>query len=339
LKQPATGGKKSEAVTDKRPRPAGAEASVLVPQPCRKQRRVAATQTEEPEQRVTLKPGPPRSPPPRSPPPWRRPRPPPSPPRASAASSSGTWQQSRADRWWHETGHNTSCQEAFADGWPDDSALLEEAMDRLMEDDTFGSENVLVHACGLKDVAARNLAKQKRLLEHPERQTRFHELIQAMPPGNPPATGGDRDFKTVKELCNARRGELSEWHGKWMKQQGPPPSQGEQAGLWQQQFFPPHASEVTCVSTVVSVPRSEWLAAGNQGLAAGNQEALAQVKHHYVRVAVVFGLADLFYDLGSRFSAADLYHVFQRGRVFARPRERTIQAWNVEANRNRRWQY
>lgn len=219
-------------------------------------------------------------------------------------------------------------------------------MDELMEDDTFGSENVLAHAWGLKDAAARNISKQKRLLEHPERRTQFHELIQAMPPGNPPATGGDSDFKTVKELLNAHRGELREWHGRWMKQQGPPPSQGEQAGLWQQQFFPPHASEANCVSTVVSAPRSFRLAAGNQGLAAGKQglaagkqEALAQVEHHYVRVAVVFGLADLFYDLGSRFSAAALYQQFQRGRIFARPRERTIQAWKADATRNRRWQY
>ena len=43
---------------------------------------------------------------------------------------------------------------------------------------------------------------------------RFHALLQEMPLGEPPATGGvEAALKTIKCLLNRHRGELREWHG------------------------------------------------------------------------------------------------------------------------------
>jgi hypothetical protein len=42
-----------------------------------------------------------------------------------------------------------------------------------------------------------------------------------------------------------------------------------------------------------------------------------------VRVAIVFGLADLFYDYGHWHSAAELYQLYTQLRVFAYKRAKT----------------
>ena len=72
-------------------------------------------------------------------------------------------------------------------------------------------------------------------------------------------------------------------------------------------FFPPHADEVTdgALSTVLRHPPS------------GGQ------KTHCVRVATVFGLADLFYDLGQVYSVAELYDYYLDVRIFANVRSNT----------------
>ena len=44
---------------------------------------------------------------------------------------------------------------------------------------------------------------------------------------------------------------------------------------------------------------------------------------HSVRVAIVVGLADLFFDYGQGRSAKELYHVYTELRVFAHPRANT----------------
>ena len=113
-----------------------------------------------------------------------------------------------------------------------------------------------------------------------------------------PATGGVEDLKTIKSLLNAHRGELREWHGWWQAVDAPLPEKHDKPGLWQDQFFPPHAADPGAVSTVLSKPAS-----GGSG--------------HLLRMAIVFGLADLFFDYGMAHSCAELYRVYRQLRIFA----------------------
>ena len=101
-----------------------------------------------------------------------------------------------------------------------------------------------------------------------------------MPPGEKPATGGAEDMHTIKCLLTVplcmHRGKLREWSGWWEPQEGPMPTKLTQPGMWQAQFFPPHADEVAAgaYSTVLGRPAS-----GGEG--------------HFVWVATILGLADL----------------------------------------------
>ena len=147
---------------------------------------------------------------------------------------------------------------------------------------------VLSTADGLKNAASRNIGKQRELVESPDR---FRNLLQEMPPGEMLATGGrysDSDMKTIKSLLNLHRGELREWDGVWELRHGPLPTRASTPTLWQKQFLPPHSHD-GAVPTVLSSP-----ATGGGG---GNTE------EYFMRVASVFGIADLFYDIGEQHTA------------------------------------
>ena len=64
----------------------------------------------------------------------------------------------------------------------------------------------------------------------------------------------------------------------------------------------PHAEDPRAISTVLSKPAS-----GGNG--------------HSRREAIVFGLADLFFDYGQEHSAAELYQFYKMLRVFAYTRQ------------------
>ena len=176
-----------------------------------------------------------------------------------------------------------------------------------MEDNVINCEDyksdLVLSKDGLKDAASRNLNKQKCILEH---AYHYHAFLQEMPPGEPPATGGKNwkgdALKTIKSLLNLHRGELREWHGSWKAVDAPFPKKHDKPGMWHDQFFPPH--DLGATSTVLSKPAS-----GGNG--------------HSVRVAIVVGLADLFFDYGQGRSAKELYHVYTELRVFAHPRANT----------------
>ena len=136
------------------------------------------------------------------------------------------------------------------------------------------------------------------------RADRFHALLQEMPLGEWPATGGvEAALKTITCLLNLHRGELREWHGWWEAVDAPLPEKHDKPGMWHDQFFPPHAADPGAISTVLSKPAS----GGKPGDTGG----------HSVRVAIVFGLADVFFDYGPAHSAADLYQFYTHLRVFA----------------------
>ena len=73
--------------------------------------------------------------------------------------------------------------------------------------------------------------------------------------------------------------------------------------------IPPHDEDPGAISTVLSKPAS----GGKPGDTGG----------HSVRVATVFGLADLFFDYGEAHSAAELYQFYTQLRVFAYRRDKT----------------
>ena len=66
--------------------------------------------------------------------------------------------------------------------------------------------------------------------------------------------------------------------------------------MWLDQFFPPHDADPGAISTILSKP--------------------GDTRGHSVRVAIVFGLADMFFDCGESYSAAELYQFYKMLRVF-----------------------
>ena len=119
----------------------------------------------------------------------------------------------------------------------------------------------------------------------------------------------DAALKTIKCLLNLHRGELREWYGCWSEVDAPLPDKHDQPGMWHDLFFPPHAADPGAISTVLSTPAS----GGSPGDTGG----------HSVRVAIVFGLADLFFDYGQTRSPAELYQYYIQLRVFAHRRANT----------------
>ena len=179
---------------------------------------------------------------------------------------------------------------------------MEESVTNCLD---YKSELVLSKADGLKDASSRNLDKQRSVLEGADRS---HALLQEMPHGEPPATGGvEAALKTIKCLLNLHRGELREWHGWWEAVDAPLPEKHDKPGMWHHQFFPP--LESGAIPTVLSKPAS----GGKPGDTGG----------HSVRVAIVFGLADLFFDYGQAHSAAELYRLYNELRIFAHRRAKS----------------
>ena len=155
---------------------------------------------------------------------------------------------------------------------------------------------------GLKDAATRNLDKQRSILREPDR---FRALLQEMPRGEPSDLPYvEEALKTIKGLLNVHRGELREWFGGWEVVYAPLPDKHDNPGMWHDQFFPPDAADPGAISTVLSKPASGG--------------------GHLVRVAIVIGLADLFFDYGQVNSAAELYELWEKLRVFAHRRPDTI---------------
>ena len=180
------------------------------------------------------------------------------------------------------------------------------------------SERVVWNSDGLKQVSTRNLEKQKDLLESPDSLQRFAKLLEQMPPWEL-ATGSDEaSLKAIKGLINKHRGELREWKGRWELQRGPLPRQEEEPGLWQEQFMPPHAAEEGAVSTILRQHTEE---------------------KHFLRVAIVFGLAELFHDLGEDYTAAELYTLYSSSRIFAHVRATTPRPGRWRQHRLQRWRH
>jgi hypothetical protein len=177
----------------------------------------------------------------------------------------------------------------------------------------YKPELVLCKADGAKGASSRNLDRQSTILQG---AAYFHALLQEMPIGEPPATGGvEATLNTIKSLVNLHRGELREWHGRWEAVDAPLPDMRDKPGMWQGQFFPPHAEDPGAISTVLSKPAS----GGKPGDKGG----------HSVRVAIVIGLADLFYDYDQTHSAAELYQFYTQLRMFAyrRQKVRPVSRW------------
>ena len=168
----------------------------------------------------------------------------------------------------------------------------------------YKSEVLLSWADGLKDATSRNLDKQRSVFEGADR---FHALLQEMPLGEP-ATGGvwrvEAALKTIKCLLNRHRGELREWHGCWEPVDAPLPEKHEKPAMWHNQFLPPHAEDPGAISTVLCKPASGG--------------------GHSVRVAIVIGLADLFFDYGEAHSTAELYQLWKQLRIFAHQRAKAL---------------
>ena len=196
--------------------------------------------------------------------------------------------------------------------------LNEEILELPANYTDYKSEMVLNNADGLKNATERNLEKQRWILELPQEMPR---LFSEMPVGEKPASGGVQVcLKTLKSLLNLHRGELREWHGsgRWERQVGGVPNT---PGMWHPQFFPPHVEDPTATSTVLSKLPA----------------AVIQPGGHFVRVAIVIGLGDLFYDYGQSQSCRSLYHVWTHLRVFAHRRDTTIAS---SRQRNaRHWRY
>ena len=68
------------------------------------------------------------------------------------------------------------------------------------------SEHVVAKPDGIMAAAQRNVGNQKELLEHPNRLIRFRKLLEEMPPGEMPATGGEIDFKNNQEVVQLAQG-------------------------------------------------------------------------------------------------------------------------------------
>ena len=139
-----------------------------------------------------------------------------------------------------------------------------------------------------------------------------------MPPGELSATGDvEAALKTIKSLLNLHRGELREWHGcSWEAVDAPLPEKHDKPGMWHDQFFPPHPEDPGAISTVLRKPAS----GGKPGYkpASGGKPG-----GHSVRVGIVLGLADVFFEFGQVHTARCLYKLYTQLRIFAHRRANT----------------
>ena len=134
-----------------------------------------------------------------------------------------------------------------------------------------------------------------------------------------PATGGaegaEEAWGFIRDLCLRHRGEVRELRGRWAEFDGPLP---------REMLNPQFNGSFVRVSGQMAL----------QGrLAAGSQGSRGELE---VRKARVFGLADLFYEFGERYTARELYEFWMTCRVIAQRRSRGMKAWS---GGQRAWQW
>ena len=172
--------------------------------------------------------------------------------------------------------------------------------------------NLLLEPDGLADFARRNT----RLVEE---NWLPQDLIEQLPEDpsaaawreegwEMPATGGStrEAWSFIRELCLRHRGEVRELRGYWEEFDGP---------LSIEMLNPQFNGSFIRVSGELAMQRQ--LAAGSWGRR-GELE---------IRVARVFGLADLFAAFGASYTAKELYEYYESRRVIAARRPRGQRAW------------
>ena len=126
-----------------------------------------------------------------------------------------------------------------------------------------------------------------------------------------PAFGGTQQeaWLFIRELIRRHRGEVRELRGCWEPLDGPVPQEmmnPQFDGSFIRPRFAIHRGRLASGSWYGSSPRS------------GTIE---------IRIARVFGLADLFAALGESFTAAELYTYYNTCRIIAKRQKRGQQAW------------
>ena len=97
--------------------------------------------------------------------------------------------------------------------------------------------------------------------------------------------------------------------------------------MWHDQFFPPHPEDPGAISTVLRKPAS----GGKPGDKPASGGKPGDTGGHSVRVGIVLGLADVFFEFGQAHTARCLYNLYTQLRVFAyrrantRPKSRMVQ--------------
>ena len=109
-------------------------------------------------------------------------------------------------------------------------------------------------------------------------------------PGMPAIGGSQKAWRFIRDLCLRHRGEVRELRGRWEEDDG---------ALPREMSSPQFNGQFVRVS-------GEMTTRGR--LAAGSQGRRGELE---VRVARVFGLADLFLTFGDSYIAAELYEYYQ----------------------------
>ena len=184
--------------------------------------------------------------------------------------------------------------------------------------------HALLEPTGLADFAKRNtsLLEEGRLPEHliaelPEDPSAaaWREEGWDVPAtggvwdmSDMPATGGTQEaWSFIRDLCLRHRGEVRELRGEWVEFDSPLPE-----AMLNPQF---NGSFVRVSGEMAMRGR----------LAAGSWGKRGEVE---IRSARVFGLADLFWEFGEDYTAAELYEYYTQCRVIAMRRSRGQRAWN-----------
>ena len=185
--------------------------------------------------------------------------------------------------------------------------------------------HALLEPTGLADFAKRNtcLEEEGRLPWHliaklpsdPSAAAWRKEGWEVDVPATGGAEGAEDAWGFIRDLCLRHRGEVRELRGRWAEYDGPLP---------REMLNPQFKGSFVRVSGQMAL----------QGrLAAGSQGRRGELE---VRKARVFGLADLFYEFGERYTARELYEFWMTCRVIATRRSRGQQAWS---GGQRAWQW
>ena len=122
-----------------------------------------------------------------------------------------------------------------------------------------------------------------------------------------PAVGGTRldVYSYLRELCRRHHGEVRELRGYWEQFDGP---------VTKEMLHPQFNGSFLRLNGAMVVP-------GQLAPGSCNDEGEMEV-----RVANVFGLADLFFAFGEHFTAAELYHYYKKCRIIAFRKDRGSRA-------------